>query len=257
MLHVALQIWLLIFFLSSLFPFFRSHFNFGGAVTESESDFEVKTAMATSAAPANNPFSFGPAVVKTSSVDSPPVVTPPAYVTSSKESVNRIAELLKRLQVAEDSITTNEIDDCYKSRKGSSSSSAITDEEDKSLCKEILKEVNGMRQRTLIQIPIRHRQRLQEQISSQNQEPMLEFPLLFGRCFNLSMNLKILGQNCAGSMDQVSATRILSDLEYIDVSLQERLSRRDDLKSDKLVDSLMTDLKLERSLAGRPRLGFL
>lgn len=206
--------------------------------------------MTTTTTTTTNPFSF--CTGATTAAATPPSSPPPTYFTSSRDSVNRIAELLKRLQAVEESITNSEVDDCYKKSK---SNPSIT-EEDKLLCKEIIREVNNMRQRTLAQIPLRHRQRLTEQISSQHHEPMLEFPLLFGRCFNLSMNLKILGQNCAGSMDQTSATRILSDLEYIDISLKERLEKRDDLKSDKLVDSLMTDLKLERP-GIRPRFGFL
>lgn len=55
----------------------------------------------------------------------------------------------------------------------------------------------------------------------QNQETCTEFAFLFGRCFNLSMNAKIMNQ-CNHS-DATIATRLLTDFEAIASSLNAKL----------------------------------
>ena len=84
-----------------------------------------------------------------------------------------------------------------------------------------------------------------------------EYAILLGRCFNLSMNLKILSQSTV--LDPNLAGRVISDLSLLENSMVERRDKKEEIKSDLVVSSLFGGLKLDkiRNAGGRPRFGFL
>jgi len=71
----------------------------------------------------------------------------------------------------------------------------------------------------LAAIPARHRARTRP--STGQREPQPELPFLYGRCFNMSLNIKILS-GCHG-LDATLASRILADLSALDVGLRARM----------------------------------
>ena len=166
-----------------------------------------------------------------------------ALATEAAQSVNASVELLRRLQ---------SVDEPQAPTAMTGDQAQLPREE---LVQAALREVRSVREQVLLQVPQRHWHRV---LPQQESGPLREFPLLFGRCFNLSLNLKILSH--AQGMDPTLATRILSDLSILEASLEERLRRKfgggdDDQEpqSTEMVGKMMTGLKLATP---RPRLGF-
>lgn len=184
--------------------------------------FGASTTSESSSQGSNNPF-FAKAQPQKASSE------PSSYVSAATASVNRMFALLAS-DISSESLTS---------------------------------EVSGLRQRTLQQVPSRHRVRLLEHVERSASVPGSEEVQaasdaefangLLGRCFNLSMNLKILaGNGASASIDSTLATRILSDLRTIEASLE----RRSQAKSGEL-GALMADLAIEKTTGRRPRLGVL
>ncbi len=166
-------------------------------------------------------------------------ITP--YASNAIAAVNRIADRLKRLNRAPD-VTT--------------SPDPVEEAEEEVIVSDILQIVAGLRQSTLSNVPARFRQKLAEE--SSRADGSTEHAILLGRCFNLSMNLKILSQSTV--LDPSIAGRVLSDLSVLENSMRLRG------KEEEEVSSLMTRMTLDRNKGsvhagveadGRPRLGFL
>ena len=146
---------------------------------------------------ANNPFAFGEgALVKTSSSSSSSSSPVQTIVESSKTSLDRTVDLLKRLN-GQDGTTLTAT----------------------SIVREAIKETKTVKKSFVEQIPARFRSRVLSDLD--HPQPLNEIPLIFGRFFNLSLNLKILADG--GVFDPYIVSRIVSDLFVIEVSLEERL----------------------------------
>lgn len=99
--------------------------------------------------------------------------------------------------------------------------------EKETLVADILRTICDFRELQLVAMSYRVRQR-----ALACQPPtyvMKDFPSLYGRCFNLSMNLKILTQCQFG--DSGIAARVLSDFDILEKSLEAKLPPTSDLSS--------------------------
>ena len=212
-----------------------------------------------------NPFSFG-ASTTTSSHHQPNHSRPNTakmhpFATEAISKVNSIADRMRLLQAQEDDLVR---DECQRRPEkvvhGEPSSSSVDDEEESSdlIAKSILVDIIGLREGVLSHVSTRLKGRLLAESKAShfgcNTNPAPEFAILYGRCFNLSMNLKILSQ-CSG-MDLVLAKRILSDLSVLESSLESREDEKGQIRSEKVVSSLMNGLNVTGG-DGRPRIGFL
>ncbi len=196
-----------------------------------------------------NPFAFPPSKEQQERQQqqphprSPPSTPPPAMAALAQQaaqSVNASVELLRRLQSVDEPQAPTALND-----------QAHQPQEE--LVQAALGEVRRTKEQVLHQVPRRHWHRV---LPQQEARPLREFPLLFGRCFNLSLNLNILRD--AQGMDPTLASRILSDLSILEASLEDRLNRkfgdgRGDLQATEVVGKMMTGLKLATP---RPRFGF-
>lgn len=132
-------------------------------------------------------------------------------------------------------------------------------EQEEQMIQRLLSQVKEMRDRVLAHLTSRSRRRimneLKEQISS-----MTEIPQLLGRCFNLSLNVKIIGESFEhGYIDSTIGARILSDILILEQSLRLMLSQQpEDLKRSKAMNNLLSlsGLKIDNNQDGRPKLGF-
>ncbi len=209
-----------------------------------------------------NPFAFPPASnsstqPKPRSPQSTPPPSPMAPLASeAARSVNCSVELLRRLQSVEGEVVA------------AAAAAEVTEEtaSKEELLSSALLEVRRVKERVLWEVPQRHRVRVLPQEGQVT--PLREFPLLFGRCFNLSLNLKILHH--AQCLDATLAARILSDLCVLEASLQDKLDRargvvkQEDKEEEehspakstgtRAVGRLMGKLKL--NITPRPKLSF-
>jgi hypothetical protein len=170
------------------------------------------------------------------------------FASSATATVNAIADRLGKLQVEECAV-----------RAAANRSEAATQQSasEEALTVDVIEMVAGLRQSTLSNVSTRFRQRLLDECTKV--EASTEYAVLLGRCFNLSINLKILSQSTV--LDPMIAGRVISDLSVLENSMKLRRDRKEEIKSDLVVvNSLMTGLKLNRAsraTTGRPRLGFL
>lgn len=99
--------------------------------------------------------------------------------------------------------------------------------EKETLVSDILRTICDLREVQLVAMSYRVRQRALA--SKPPTYVMKDFPSLYGRCFNLSMNLKILTQCQFG--DSGIAARVLSDFDILEKSLEAKLPPTSDLSS--------------------------
>jgi hypothetical protein len=99
--------------------------------------------------------------------------------------------------------------------------------EKESLVSDILQTICDLRDLQLVAMSYRVRQRAVA--SKYPTYVMKDFPSLYGRCFNLSMNLKILTQCQFG--DAAIAARVLSDFDILEKSLEAKLPPPSDISS--------------------------
>lgn len=103
---------------------------------------------------------------------------------------------------------------------------ALCRERELMLC-DILRQIYQLRDMQLVEMSYRVRQRaLQAKFPAY---VMRDFPSLYGRCFNLSMNMKILSQ-CQFA-DSSIAARVLSDFDILEKSLEAKLPPQADISS--------------------------
>lgn len=195
------------------------------------------------------------------------------FASAAIATVNKIADRLGRLQKIErESVESEVMEGSSKSTKKSKRQSIIggtsgrnadqpskkgggPTEAEQALITEVLRMVEGLRQSTLSNVPSKYRQEVVEE--NTRTDSSTEYAILLGRCFNLSMNLKILSQSTV--LDPNLAGRVISDLSLLDNSMAERRDKKEEMKSDLVVSSLFGGLKLDkiRNAGGRPRFGFL
>jgi len=191
------------------------------------------------------------------------------FASAAIATVNKIADRLGRLQKIEHEGVESAVAATNKSSKKSSKrqSSPNSDlpqskrggggptEAEQALIAEVLRLVEGLRQSTLANVPAKYRQEVLEE--NARTDSSTEYVILLGRCFNLSMNLKILSQSTV--LDPNLAGRVISDLGLLENSMVERRDKKEEIKSDLVVSSLFGGLKLDkiRNAGGRPRFGFL
>jgi len=191
-----------------------------------------------------NPFAFSsqpiPIVGKSPSKSSKFV-----RQTSINSSIAELMEKLKDLQAVETELSRRseaELDD---------------------LTRKILNDVVEMRERICAKIPTRLRQRIIANLETQPDERMVmkEINQLLGRCFNLSMNVKILGPAAMqpeanpdlAILDPMISERVLADLHILERSLVKRKSFRND---ESELNNLLQGMTIQKpSLGGkRPNL---
>lgn len=127
---------------------------------------------------------------------------------------------------------------------------------EEALVKACLAEVAALKEQVLANVPTRSRSRILQGLEG-NVATLTEVPLLIGRCFNLSLNLKIIGGTlAAANLDPTIAGRIIFDLLILEQSLSYLASHGGEVGDEVEVNSLMSDLKLESGYGanGRPRL---
>lgn len=109
--------------------------------------------------------------------------------------------------------------------------------EKESLVNDILQKIVDLRDLQLVEMSYRVRQRALA--SKYPAYVMKDFPSLYGRCFNLSMNMKILTQ-CQYA-DSAIAARVLSDFDILEKSLEAKLPQHQQ-QSD--LSSMLHQIKL-------------
>ena len=157
-------------------------------------------------------------------------------IATCAASVNRCVELLKRLQQVEQELDAQLENEGLRDKQSN-------------LIQNIIDLVETMKRQILEHVPSRFRSRL---LPQGRLEPLVEFPLLFGRCFNLSLNLKILQSGAC--LDPTITGRVISDLSVLHESMDNWLVERDQLKNSSVVNSMFHGLDIR---SDRPRLGFL
>jgi len=174
------------------------------------------------------------------------------FASAAIASVNKIADRLGRLQKIERDSVEREVTAGSKGKKAKQNGPT---EAEQALIAEVLKLVSDVRQSTLNNVPSKHRQEVVDE--NTRTDSSTEYAILLGRCFNLSMNLKILSQSTV--LDPNIAGRVISDLSLLENSMVERRDKKEEIKSDLVVSSLFGGLKLDRirNAGGRPRFGFL
>jgi len=195
------------------------------------------------------------------------------FASAAIATVNKIADRLGRLQKIERENVEREVipgggsnKSSKKSKQQNSTCGRSTDqppkkggsgtEAEQALIAEVLKMVTGLRQSTLSNVPAKHRQEVVDE--NARTDSSTEYAILLGRCFNLSMNLKILSQSTL--LDPSLAGRVISDLGLLENSMVQRQEVKVEVKSDLGgVSSLFGGLRLDkiRNAGGRPRFGFL
>ncbi|TRY74929.1 hypothetical protein TCAL_14617 [Tigriopus californicus] len=133
-------------------------------------------------------------------------------------------------------------------------------EQEELMIQRLLLEVKEMRDRVLAHLTSRSQKRIMNELKQQFSS-MTEIPQLLGRCFNLSLNVKIIGQSFEhGYIDSTIGARILSDILILEQSLRLMLSSQqpEDLKRSKAMNNFLSlsGLKLDNKQDGRPKLGF-
>ncbi len=195
-----------------------------------------------------NPFAFAAAAAAASKSSSNNDSNMSGLAASAARGVNSSMELLRRLQSVDEPTAPTAL-------PVSSSPSKKRGSAEEELLLATLAEVRAIKENILREIPQRHRVRL---LPQEVPHPLTEYPLLFGRMFNLSLNLKILSH--AQCLDAVLAERILSDLVIVEVSLEDKRARvrgrKGGSKSVQVVGKMMSGLKLaaNKKVAGRPKL---
>ena len=150
--------------------------------------------------------------------------------TSSSKNVRRLT-----LTMASLNVTNGEVDDDAKlhndvfdddatnvDNKSTSTTLIEICREKESLVNDILQMICDLRDSQLVAMSYRVRQRAVA--SKYSAYVMKDFPSLYGRCFNLSMNLKILTQCQHG--DSSIAARVLSDFDILEKSLEAKMPPR-------------------------------
>jgi len=152
---------------------------------------------------------------------------------SLSKNVRRLT-LTTTLNVASDNAAESQIEnDVFESNvdnqmtETSSATLAEIRREKKSLVSDILQTICDLRDLQLVAMSYRVRQRAVA--AKYPTYVMKDFPSLYGRCFNLSMNLKILTQCQFG--DAAIAARVLSDFDILEKSLEAKLPPASDLSS--------------------------
>jgi hypothetical protein len=235
------------------FGFGESSISIGDSSASEEFDFSGQPKMSSNSAP----FSFPRQTSRKNSLESR--ITP--YAADAIATVNYIAARLRDLQLEESNNAVAAAGEAVikskkqrKSFKLSAVAAPIIPTVADAMTSEIMQQVIGLRESTLSNVSTRHRQRLVDE--SAKAEASTEFPILQGRCFNLSMNLKILSQSTM--LDPNIAGRVLSDLTVLESSMRLRSEKKEEMKGDCVVNSLLMGLRIERKKSnGRLRLGFL
>ena len=112
--------------------------------------------------------------------------------------------------------------------------------EKESLVGDILRMICELRDTQLVEMSYRVRQRaLAAKFSSY---VMRDFPSLYGRCFNLSMNMKILFQ-CQYA-DSSIAARVLSDFDILEKSLAAKLQKSELKNTQSDLTSMLHQIKI-------------
>ncbi len=149
-------------------------------------------------------------------------------VSQNENNVNTCMELLKKLQDARE-MGNKKLE--------------------KDTTKELLSEIRDIQNALMSFVPQRYKSQV---VGQKSPEALDEIPLLFGRCFNLSLNMKTLKSNSSdGGIDLNIASRVISDLAILEVSV----SQLNEIKSDNIIDSFMTKLSLKNPPSRRPRFG--
>ena len=192
-----------------------------------------------------NPFTFSTTNPKK------PMTSSKHHLTSQKPSeattaVNHMLVSLQKLQRVQIALASKD--------EASNAGDRATEE---ALVKSCLAEVEALREQVLANVPTRSRARILQGLEG-NVATLTEVPLLIGRCFNLSLNLKIIGGSLATpNLDPTIAGRIIFDLLILQQSLAYLDLHKEEVREEKRVDSLMSELKLESGgfgANGRPRL---
>ena len=203
-------------------------FHFGQGASNTDQNKQTKAKM-------SNPFSFAQSVTSSNGGDGEANVC---------ASVNKIIVTLQQLQKTQDLASGLQLKSQEEAKR-----------EEEALVTSCLREVESIKEQGLDKIPTRTRLGLLQGMEG-TIGTLTEVTLLIGRCFNLSLNLKIIGGSLnLPSIDPTIAGRILFDLLVLEQSLQYLLRHGDEVRGQREVDSLMTDLRLETFAPnGRPRL---
>eukprot|EP00095_Tigriopus_kingsejongensis_P007371 maker-scaffold37_size504123-snap-gene-2.15 protein:Tk07371 transcript:maker-scaffold37_size504123-snap-gene-2.15-mRNA-1 annotation:"hypothetical protein ACD_16C00038G0009" len=206
------------------------------------SEFEYTSNSEEESLKMKNPFSFGQPTTALSETSSNDSSTSSVDEQEKLVNVNVLLKSLQKLQIIQSAIEAQVQMEREKCKR--------MEEE---MIKGILAEVEDMKERVLAHLTTRSRTRilnsLNEQISA-----MTEIPMLLGRCFNLSLNIKIIGPSFAhGYIDSTIGARIVSDILILEHSLKSMQSPPEELKRSKAMNNLLSGLRIEGS---RPKLGF-
>jgi hypothetical protein len=140
--------------------------------------------------------------------------------------------------IDDDASTENDVFDKSVDNQSTEVSSTLLSirQEKESLVSDILQNIVDLRDRQLVEMTYRVRQRALA--SKYPSYVTKDFPSLYGRCFNLSMNMKILTQ-CQYA-DSSIAARVLSDFDILEKSLEAKLP----LQSSSDLSSMLHQIKI-------------